>query len=132
MAIDYAKKLELETLLSQINGMLAMCVHFVPSGYSTDDELANALWGVQDMVKRAEEVLADICRDDYEQRTDSREWSFDDEDELAFSDGEGEEIVISLSSEDGEAEEEAGEDGDDGADRFHAAVVILINAQEEE
>jgi hypothetical protein len=125
MSNNFAKYLELETLQAQISGIIGICMENVPVNY--DNDLVNALWAAQDLCKRAESALAEL-----------RTGVSDDSAHDAWNEGfnAGLECLLSEeeddSGEDYDDEEEDEEAEDDGADRFHSAVIILINAQEEE
>jgi hypothetical protein len=128
MSTYYKKYLELETLQAQISAIIGVCMHYVPDNYDSDNELINALWAAQDLSKRAESVVAEL----YKER--SNDTSHD-----AWNEGFSAGLEYLLSEEDDAGEDSAADDeeedeeaDEDGADRFHSAVIILINAQEEE
>jgi len=127
MSNNFAKYLELEALQAQISGILGVCMEHVPANYDSDNDLVNALWAAHDLAKRAESALDELRREGLSDSThDAWNEGFNAGLECLLSEEEDN------SGEDYDDEEEDEEAEDDGADRFHSAVIILINAQEEE
>jgi hypothetical protein len=126
MSNNFGNYLELETLQAQISGIIGICMEHVPDNYDSDNDLINALWAAQDLCKRAEVALGKLRAEGF------------NEDEWNEGFNAGLECVLSQEEDDAAEddpdfdEEDDEEAADDGADRFHSAVIILINAQEEE